>query len=519
MPIDMAPPAPTTQGFNIAPAQSVDPLQTLSQLGQLKQQALQTQNAQMQMQSAQGLMAAYHDAGGDIDKMMQIAPQYGVLPDELIKMQTAIEDMKNKRAQTTLYGSEADKNAQAALDAKHDALNAAYQNIYGIKDPNQQFAELQSTNQALVNQGWNPKDLLQATGPGDVAQVMAHGKNAYTTSNWIKDSVAEDLQKAQTGESTAKAGQAQAESELTQTKQEVEQHKLELYGLYTSNPKILQQKVAQSIDPQKYPNLYQRALNSASMQPDMDGITKVIDDYAKVASEQEKTVSTETNPTVVATRVGQAVATAKALRQGDNPAVANVAPAAVMGVQNEAIKLDQAQVKANEASEAIGRVIDLVMSGNKAAGSNLPVLGVGAMNAINGIKRFNTPEIRGYGQAGSLMDKIEGEFSGLSTGKPITDTVLNDIRQLHQELANSSYNAYTQGLKSLNERTRSQFEPTVPPPSLRGGTNQGQQQGQQGGQKKITVNAGGKPHYFNSEAAARIFENNVRKAGGTSTRQ
>lgn len=518
MPIDMAPPSSNIQGYQIASPQSVDPLQTLSQMGQLKQQAVQTQNAQMQLQNARGLMAAYHDAGGDIDKMAEIAPQYGVMPDEILKVKQAVQSLAKDRAQTLLSNSEAAKNQVAATDAKHDALNAAYQDVYGIKDPNQQYAELQSTNQGLVNQGWDPKDLLQATGPGDVAQVMQQGKSAYRTANWIKEDATRQLQQAQTGESTAKAGQAQAESELTQTKQQVEQHKLELYGLYTANPKILQQKVAQSIDPQKYPNLYQRALNSASMQPDMDGITKVIDDYAKVASEQEKTVSTETNPTVVATRVGQAVATAKALRQGDNPAVANVAPAAVMGVQNEAIKLDQAQVKANEASEAIGRVIDLVMSGNKAAGSNLPVLGVGAMNAINGIKRFNTPEIRGYGQAGSLMDKIEGEFSGLATGKPITDTVLNDIRQLHQELANSSYNAYTQGLKSLNERTRSQFEPTVPPPSLRGGTNQGQQQGQQGGQK-ITVNAGGKPHYFNSEAAARIFENNVRKAGGTSTRQ
>lgn len=225
MPIDMAPPSSNIQGYQIAPPQSVDPLQTLAQMGQLRQQAVQTQNAQMQMQSARGLMAAYHDAGGDIDKMAEIAPQYGVMPDEILKVKQTLQGLAKDRAQTLQAQSEAAKNQLAATDAKHDALNAAYQDVYGIKDPDDQYAELQSTNQALVNQGWDPKDLLQATGPGDVAQVMMHGKHAYTTSNWIKAEAERQAQEAAakaSGATTAKTNLEAAAADKAQVVQEIQ---------------------------------------------------------------------------------------------------------------------------------------------------------------------------------------------------------------------------------------------------------------------------------------------------------
>jgi hypothetical protein len=164
----------------------------------------------------------------------------------------------------------------------------------------------------------------------------------------------------------------------------------------------------------------------------------------------------------------KAIATAKALRQGDNPAVAGVPPAAVGQVQNQAIKIDQEYIKARESTEALGRVLDLAQSGNKAAGSNLPLLGVETLNAINGIKRINGTEVEQYEGAGSLLDKLKGKIGKLVYGQPIPQDVLNDIRDLHQVLGDQAYRSYTSGLDSLNQRSGSRFAPTVDPPNIRG---------------------------------------------------
>lgn len=201
MPIEMAPPSPNLQGFQIPAPQSPNPLQTLAQMGQLRNQNLQQQSAQMQLQqqqlalqSQQGLMRAYRDAGGDLDKLQQIAPQYGVTPDDLMKVQQYGIKAAESRAQTALYGTQADKEKQQALDSLHDKLYNAYQPIYDIKDPNEQFSQLQGINQDLLKQGYKPEQLLQAQSPDTVADTVAHAKAAYTTNEGIK-ARAEELAK------------------------------------------------------------------------------------------------------------------------------------------------------------------------------------------------------------------------------------------------------------------------------------------------------------------------------------
>ena len=160
------------------------------------------------------------------------------------------------------------------------------------------------------------------------------------------------------------------------------------------------------------------------------------------------------------------MATAKALRQGDNPELAGVAPAAVVGVQNQAIKLDEQYSKEKAATEALGRVLDLAMSGNKAAGSNLPLMGVETLNAINGIKRVNSAEIHQYTQAGSLWDQIVGRVDKLTVGQPIPQNILNDMRTLHQTLGQQSYQNYTDSLKAINARSGASLSPKIEPPNI-----------------------------------------------------
>lgn len=165
-------------------------------------------------------------------------------------------------------------------------------------------------------------------------------------------------------------------------------------------------------------------------------------------------------------KIAQSIATAKALRQGDNPAVAGVAPAAVGQVQNDAIKLDEAYIQAKSAAEAVGSFIDLAERGNKVAGSNVPVMGAETASALNGIRRISPAQVAGNEHAGSLLDQIKGKIGKLAVGQPIPKDVLEDMRDFQQSLGDAAYSRYTSGLNSLNQRTGAKFSPAVEAPKV-----------------------------------------------------
>lgn len=218
----------------------------------------------------------------------------------------------------------------------------------------------------------------------------------------------------------------------------------------------------------KDPAAAQKALDEASEYSAAPGKAAAVA-AATAPINISEAVAKETDPRVIAARTNQAVTTAKALRMGDNPAIQRVPPAEVGSVMTQAQKLDEAAIKANSATEAIGKVLDLATAGNKAAGANLPLLGVGAENAVNGIKRINSAEISQYGTAGSLLDSIQGRLQKWTTGQPIPQDVLDDMRTLHQMLGEQGYKTYTDSLNSLNDRTGAAFKPNVAPPNIRKG--------------------------------------------------
>jgi hypothetical protein len=196
-----------------------------------------------------------------------------------------------------------------------------------------------------------------------------------------------------------------------------------------------------------------------------EAMQKVLKDTTDEANKPDTALKTE-NMTSGA-KIAQAVATAKQLRAGDNPAVQKVPPSEVGSVMTAAQKLDQEALKANSATEAMGRFLDLADSKNVAAGANIALAGVAAVNAVNGIKRINSAELSQYGSAGNLVQKIQGKLEGWKDGEPVPASVRDDIRELHQQLGENSYKNYVDGLKSLNDRTGAQFQPNVPPPNIR----------------------------------------------------
>ena len=107
MPIEFAPPQPNAQPFQVAPVQNTDPLQTLAEMGQLRNQAMQQQQGQMQLQqqrmqlrSNQAMMQAFAQGGGDFEKTQKLMSQSGdVLPGDMLTMQQHMQQYLNERAQ------------------------------------------------------------------------------------------------------------------------------------------------------------------------------------------------------------------------------------------------------------------------------------------------------------------------------------------------------------------------------------------------------------------------------------
>ncbi len=214
-------------------------------------------------------------------------------------------------------------------------------------------------------------------------------------------------------------------------------------------------QAGQQFSPESVKRVTQQALTSAerATQSDKNADNARADATAKIA--EARAAETERHNRETEERMAKIAA-----GQGDSlPELKGVAKSlqapAAAAFSKSAIAYQDSKAAADE----IQSVIDLVKSGNKAAGSNLPLLGVGALNAINGIKRMNAAEIHQYQNAGSLYDKIVGKIGSLTEGKPIPADVLNDIEQLHKTLAEGASKKHAGEVAAINVSHGSSFKP------------------------------------------------------------
>jgi hypothetical protein len=311
MPIDVSPPqVGNLQGFQIAPPQSTDPLQTLAQMSQLRTQGLQQQQAQlgltqaqMQMASQKALMQSFVDGGGDWDKTRKsMYSNPDILPSDLMSVE-------QHRLQVQTQAATLDKEKKANLATDMDRYRGF---LDGVTDQD-------SLDQANLNaaKAGVSSDVPRLTAfPGDAAHVKAFGNSLALHSQAVE----EELKGAQTTEAGAKATESsaltdKAAAETAETQLKTKQLQGQLDWLDKLTPQGLADYVGASIDKTKYPDLYARAFNDASNARAMKNpaaVQAAIDKYAAIASEQEKTISTETDPRVAEARTNQAVATARA---------------------------------------------------------------------------------------------------------------------------------------------------------------------------------------------------------------
>jgi hypothetical protein len=331
----------------------------------------------------------------------------------------------------------------------------------------------------------DPRTQWASMNPADDAQISAHlGAAAVHQSLLEAQKTKQEMatSAASAGASKAQAEKAEAETPGALAESHIKTMQAVAMQNFAANPQTALQSIDQILPPS---NPAYAPLNAALKQKfqgalsmgDMETAKGVIGDAANYIRD----ISKETDPTVMKSRiaeavaqeqataplkVGQAIATAKALRAGDNPAVAGVAPASIGTVQNAAIKADESYAAAKSATETLGRTIDLAEQGNAAAGANVAAIGAAQVGAVNGIKRLNPQLLESYGNAGSLLQEIQGKLSHWEGTGPLPPSLLEEIRQLHQSLGQQSYQTYTDTLNTLNQRTGSKYAPALPPPNI-----------------------------------------------------
>lgn len=318
MPIEFAPPSPSLQGFQIAPPQSTDPLQTLAQMGQLRTQNLQQQGAQQELQAnqlkyqqaqedyqdQQKLRKVYTDwlqsGNTKTDDLLKQAAGAGVGPRTLMPLQQQLLEHRTKLATADKLDFENTVSKQAQTTQSLNAVASA--------PPDQRPVAWQTERANLINKGYAQPGDIPEQYPGDVAFEELRHHNRTSEQELA-------LAKEQREAKSAAATTAGTEATTAETVLKTKELQKQLYWLDSLTPKTLADYVGASIDKTKYPDLYARALNDATnaramRKPEL--MQQAIDKYATIASEQEKTIATETDPRVAQARTNQAVATARA---------------------------------------------------------------------------------------------------------------------------------------------------------------------------------------------------------------
>ncbi len=362
--------------------------QTQQALQQTQSVAAEAQKRQRLLQGETDLQRMYQDpalAGQFAQGKFDAA--YGKVPEEVID--THRQHMLDARGKLITQDTSELTNRQAHATNIQNFLSS----LISEQTPDDKVADYSASGlQTLKNNG----DLKYINMPipdrfanKDEARKYAAAANVYGGVLKAALTEKEDLLKAPKTQSEIDAAKAKVGLELAQTpgaqaESERQQMSLDLMKKAIADPSqggnLIDQAIPSSMDPalnQSYKAAWQAAMSSGSKDAAQNAAAVV-----KAAADHASQISMKINPIVRAgeaatagakaaaevpahvssaiqienatapLKMGIAIAQAKALRQGDNPAVAGVAPAAVGQVQNQAIKLDEAYAKAKASADS-----------------------------------------------------------------------------------------------------------------------------------------------------------------------
>jgi len=274
------------QGFQIAPPQSADPLETLARMSQLRTQGLQQQQANLQVQQQQlqlasnkAIMQAMAEGGGDLEGTMNAMKNHpNILPQDWLGIQQHAMQYATQQAALTKdkLGIQNEQHEQWAslLKAKpvdsQDALNSVIRQgvARGLPVP-QEFLDQQG-------------NVMPYTGDPQHYVAMANGLQL------LPQLSKQNLEEMQAGEASGKqieslagAGKAQVETAFTQ-------HKLDLLNSLLKDPTALDRLADVQVPPNQYPYANRALKNQLRVTVDPDKISDIFQHYSQNPADLEK---------------------------------------------------------------------------------------------------------------------------------------------------------------------------------------------------------------------------------------
>lgn len=426
--------------FGLKPAPVFDPLEQSAKALNLVHGVQQLRGQQQQMEAGALDLEEKKQAIADNQTLRQLAAEHGadfdkiiagaagrVSPKVLASLQQAATEHKTKMAGLT-------QSELANLAAKNK-LVAERAGVFVQKPVDQQALEYPAERQWYIDNGLAKPEELPVPYPGAAATQNFYETHAGAVHMF-------DMEKKRKDEERAAAGELRAQEKSNMEAVEFgarfpgvqadTQHKIDV----AAGKEPIQPAQQATIDA----TAAQHAATNANEQSRIELEKKRVSlDAARNAREQSIYQQT--------------------YGEGSNDALRGVEPKLRTQATSQAQKVGAEYQNAQRAADDLESMIHLIHSGNKAAGSNLPIVGVGALNAINGIKRFNRTEIEQYGGAGSLLDRIQGKIGKIVEGKPIPDDVLKDIEEMHKTLRDNSEKTYRSQLEGINHNYHSNFTP------------------------------------------------------------
>lgn len=361
----------------------------------------------------------------------------GALPDDVLGLSGKILQQQETFARMS-------KTQQDMAVTQNKNAGELASRILAEKDPNQQAM---LWNQAQFQIRGNPNS-VSLYGP-DIANYI--GNNPYPGQAAIaqhlgmiqgREAMLADEQKALEVKKTAKQVEPFSELERTQYNTAINDNFLRMTGK-PAPPEYLLQPGASQVELDRVNTMAKAVFDSPGVKARIAGAEA----WARVGPE-------------VSAEVQKIQARQKLYPDPLVGVTPQLAPRAIA----EATKAGNDYVAAQNASEEMDSMIQMMRSGNKLAYSYEPTTGVFAINMGNQSHRINRTEIEQYGGAGSAWDRIVGSFGKLVSGKSVPANIINDMEQVHQQLANNSLDNYRRSLAVTNQNYGSTFQPVVLPP-------------------------------------------------------
>lgn len=176
-------------------------------------------------------------------------------------------------------------------------------------------------------------------------------------------------------------------------------------------------------------------------------------------------ISFATNPLVeqgkidVATAEGRARANVEAnAARGSNAALANVPANLIAPATAAATKAGEDFAQSKSVSDRLAAMMQAAKNGNVVSYQLIPQEGALQVTTSQGVHRINMAEIQNYG-GGSLFQRMEGHFGKALTGQSIPASVLGDMSEMQNILAQGARAKYENSLKTINRNYGSNFQP------------------------------------------------------------